>query len=241
VSLSVRRVEADGRGREQPAWCATYPPRHRIKWIMLFRVLQGSEQTQGQLVGELAAMEALDEHLFDVLLSFLTPRDALCLGGVSKSLRDLAGDMSPRWKDWCEKACPALMTFPAKELVAHFEKEYEPNNGPAFYRGLFLRMNKARGYEIPRFGCYCEPGSGPDVGEFLTLMDVFSLDGECIAGIVFSNFENFGGRRDGCDRCQAGGESSRVYLEHLFWTWKRSAIPRRSWISTSWIMIASAH
>jgi hypothetical protein len=125
-------------------------------------------------------MEGLDEHLFDVLLSFLTPRDALCLGGVSKSLGVLAGDSS-RWKEWCEKACPALMTSPAKELVAQFEKEYKPNTGPSFYRGLFLKMNKAKGNQSPRFDLYCDPGSGPDVGEFLTLMDVFSLDGECIA------------------------------------------------------------
>jgi hypothetical protein len=126
-------------------------------------------------------METLDEHLFDVLLSFLTPEDALCLGGVSKSLRLLVGD-SPRWKVWCEKACPALMTSPAKELVAHFEKEYKPDNGPAFYRGLFLKLNKAKGNQFPaQFELHREPGSGPDVGKFLTLMDVFSVDGECIA------------------------------------------------------------
>jgi hypothetical protein len=125
-------------------------------------------------------METLDEHLFDVLLSFLTPRDALCLGGVSRSLRVLAGD-SPRWKEWCEKACPALMTSLAKELVARFEKEYKPDNGPAFYRGLFLKMNKARGHQISWLELYCEPGFWPDVGEFLTLMDVFSKDEECIA------------------------------------------------------------
>jgi hypothetical protein len=52
------------------------------------------------------------------------------------------------------------MTFPAKELVAHFEEEYKPKNGPAFYRGLFLRMNKARNAEIPRFGFYVSQGLG---------------------------------------------------------------------------------
>jgi hypothetical protein len=144
-------------------------------------------------------MEALDEHLFDVLLSFLTPTDALCLGGVSKSLRDLAGE-SPRWKEWCEKACPALMTSPAKELVAHFEKEYKPDNGPAFYRGLFLKMNKARGYQSPRFELQCETGSGPDVGEFLSLMDVFSVDGECIASCSAAS------------RTLEGGDMSATYV-----------------------------
>jgi hypothetical protein len=73
------------------------------------------------------------------------------------------------------------MTSPAKELVAHFEKEYKPDNCPPFYRRLFLKLNKARGYQLLRFELYCEPGSGPDVGEFLMLMDVFSLEGKCIA------------------------------------------------------------
>jgi hypothetical protein len=46
-------------------------------------------------------METLDENLFDLLLSFLTPREAVCLGGVSKSLRVLS-EGSLRWKEWCE-------------------------------------------------------------------------------------------------------------------------------------------
>jgi hypothetical protein len=131
-------------------------------------------------------METLDENLFDLLLSFLTPREAECLAGVSKSLRAMAED-SLRWKVWCEQACPGLKTSPATELVsAHFEKA---KRGPGFYRGLFLELNNEGRtlVQLPGPSVFdqdagqCKDSSlqSPNLGEFLMVMDVF-LGGECI-------------------------------------------------------------
>jgi hypothetical protein len=131
-------------------------------------------------------METLDENLFDLLLSFLTPREAVCLAGVSKWLRVLS-EGSLRWKAWCEKACPAPKTSPATELVsAHcFEKA---NRGPGFYRGLFLELSTDRRSLVQLPSVFdqnagqCEESalkSPATLGEFLMVMDVF-LGGECI-------------------------------------------------------------
>jgi hypothetical protein len=130
-------------------------------------------------------METIYENLFDLLLRrFLTPKEAVCLAGVSRSLRALA-EGSLRWKVWGEQACPALKTFPARELVsAHFEKA---NRGPGFYRDLFLELSTER-RSLVQLPLVFEQNAGqceewalksPNVGDFLMLMDVF-LGGECI-------------------------------------------------------------
>jgi hypothetical protein len=129
-------------------------------------------------------METLDENLFDLLLSFLTPREAVYLSGVSKSLRVLS-EGSLRWKEWCEQACPALKTSPATELVsAHFEKA---NRGAGFYRGLFLELKTERRslvqlppvFEQNAGQCEDSASQSPNLGNFVMFMDVF-LGGECI-------------------------------------------------------------
>jgi hypothetical protein len=128
-------------------------------------------------------METLDENLLDLLLSFLTPKEAVCLGCVSKSLRVLS-EGSLRWKEWCEQACPALKTFPAMELVsAHFEKA---NRGPGFY-GLFLELSTERRSSVQLPSVFeqnagqCKESAlqSPKLGDSLMIMDVF-LEGECI-------------------------------------------------------------
>jgi hypothetical protein len=130
-------------------------------------------------------METLDENLFDLLLSFLTPREAVCLAGVSKSLRVLS-EGSLRWKAWCEQACPALKTSPAAGFVsAHFERA---NREPGFYRGLFLELSTERRslVQLPSVfdqtaGQCKESGlEVPNLGKFLMVMDVFLPGGECI-------------------------------------------------------------
>jgi hypothetical protein len=107
----------------------------------------------------------------------------VCLAGVSKWLRVLS-EGSPRWKAWCEKACPALKISPATELVsAHFE---QTNRGPGFYPGLFLELKteRRRLAQLPsvldQTAGQCEESAlkSPTLGEFLMVMDIF-LGGDC--------------------------------------------------------------
>jgi hypothetical protein len=85
------------------------------------------------------------------------------------------------------------MTSPAKELVAHFEKEYKPDNGPAFYRGLVLKLNKARGYQFLRFELHCEPGSEP-CQTWASSSRLLTRRGLVHRIFVFSSFEGSEGR-----------------------------------------------
>jgi hypothetical protein len=93
------------------------------------------------LRGQLAAMEQFDAAVFDVIMSFLNPEDACCMGCVSTRLRSLVEE-SLRWKEWCERACQSRKSSPAKELLSkHFSRAADAGPG---YRRLYIKLATKR-------------------------------------------------------------------------------------------------
>jgi hypothetical protein len=121
-------------------------------------------------------MEQLDAAVFDVLLKFLTPKDAGRLGAVSRTQRRLV-DGSLWWKEWCEQDSPSLKAFPASEIVEfHYNKD-----GGRGYKRLLSKL--VGGFCSESKPCQCSKSTGrvalPESEAYVMLMDVY-VRGEAV-------------------------------------------------------------
>jgi hypothetical protein len=82
----------------------------------------------------------MQADIFEVILSFLGPKDACSLASVSRTFRNWV-DSSVMWEEWCEKACPSIKDPPAKTFV---EALYGANaKAGRSYKQLFLDLKRS--------------------------------------------------------------------------------------------------
>jgi hypothetical protein len=82
----------------------------------------------------------MQADIFEVILSFLGPKDACSLASVSRTFCDWV-DSSVMWKEWCEKACPSIEDPPAKAFVeALYGAKAKAGRS---YKQLFLELKRS--------------------------------------------------------------------------------------------------